>query len=83
MAWRRPGDKLLSEPMLVSLLAQICIARPQWVNLWQVSFTHILQSYFTGAGAIMQFPQCQRSNLGEYDSMCYMNLLRADELIVA
>ena len=32
MAWRRPGDKPLSETMLVSLLTQICVIRPQWVN---------------------------------------------------
>ena len=32
MAWRRPGDKPLSEPMMVSLLAHICVARPQWVK---------------------------------------------------
>ena len=35
MAWRRPGDKPLSEPMMVSLLMHICVTRPQWVNaLW-------------------------------------------------
>ena len=32
MAWRRPGDKPLSEAMMVSLLRHICVARPQWVN---------------------------------------------------
>ena len=32
MAWRRPGDKPLSEPMIVSLLTHICVARPQWVK---------------------------------------------------
>ena len=32
MAWRRPGDKPLSEPMVVSLPTHICIARPQWVK---------------------------------------------------
>ena len=32
MAWRRPGDKPLSEPMMISLLAHICVTRPQWVN---------------------------------------------------
>ena len=32
MAWCRPGDKPLSEAMLVSLLTHICITRPQWVN---------------------------------------------------
>ena len=33
MAWRRSGDKPLSEPMMASLLTHICVARPQWVNL--------------------------------------------------
>ena len=32
MAWRRPGDKPLSEPMLVRSLTHICVTRPQWVN---------------------------------------------------
>ena len=32
MAWHRPGDKPLSEPMMVSLLTHICITRPQWFN---------------------------------------------------
>ena len=32
MAWRRPGDKPLSEPMLVSLQTHICATRPQWVK---------------------------------------------------
>ena len=30
MAWRRPGDKPLSEPMMVRLPTHICITRPQW-----------------------------------------------------
>ena len=34
MAWRRSGDKPLSEPMVVSLLTHICVTRPQWVNRW-------------------------------------------------
>ena len=33
MAWRRPGDKLLSEPVMVSLLTHICVTRPQWVKM--------------------------------------------------
>ena len=31
MAWRRPGDKPLSKPMMVNLLAHLCVTRPQWV----------------------------------------------------
>ena len=32
MAWRRPGDKPLSESMLVSLLTHVCVTRPRWVK---------------------------------------------------
>ena len=32
MAWRRPGDKPLSEPRVVSLLTHICVTRPQSVK---------------------------------------------------
>ena len=32
MAWRRPGDKPLSEPMMVGSPTHICVTRPQWVN---------------------------------------------------
>ena len=34
-AWRRPGDKPLSEPMMVCLPTHICVTRPQWVNIWR------------------------------------------------
>ena len=34
MAWRwpGPGDKPLSEPVMVSLVTYICVTRPQWVD---------------------------------------------------
>ena len=32
LVWRRPGDKPLSEPMMVSLLTHICVTQPQWVK---------------------------------------------------
>ena len=36
MAWRCPGAKPLSEPMMVKLPNHICVTRPQWVkqNTW-------------------------------------------------
>ena len=46
MAWRRSGDKPLSEPMMVSLLMHICVTRPQWVKaavVWHSSY-HIQQT---------------------------------------
>ena len=32
MAWCRPGDKPLSEAMMINLPTHICISRPQWVK---------------------------------------------------
>ena len=32
MAWHRPGDKPLSEPVMVRLPRYICVTRPQWVK---------------------------------------------------
>ena len=37
MAWRRPYDKPLSKPMVVSLLTHICVNRPLWVNMIYLS----------------------------------------------
>ena len=33
MAWRRPGDKPLSEPMMASLVTHICVTQPQGVKM--------------------------------------------------
>ena len=45
MAWRRPGDKPLSEPVMVSLLTHICVTRPQWVKV-NILKQYILQMCF-------------------------------------
>ena len=37
MAWRRSGDKPLSEPMIIILPTHICVTRPQWVKVFMVS----------------------------------------------
>ena len=37
MAWRRPGDKSLSEPMMVNMLTHICVTRPQWVKSFEMT----------------------------------------------
>ena len=48
MAWRRPGDKPLSEPMMVSLTTHVCVTRPQWVkhfhfaNFWLATYLSFL-----------------------------------------
>ena len=37
IAWRRPGDKPLSKPMVVGLLAHICDTRSQWVKAYFIA----------------------------------------------
>ena len=32
MVWHRPGDKSLSELLMVSLVMCICVTQPEWVN---------------------------------------------------
>ena len=32
LAWRRPGDKPLSEPMMARLPTHICVTWPPWIN---------------------------------------------------
>ena len=34
VAWRRPGDKPFSEPMMANLLTHICVTRPQSDNVY-------------------------------------------------
>ena len=36
MAWHRPGDKPLSEPMMARLPTHICVTRPQWDNIEKI-----------------------------------------------
>ena len=46
MARRRPGDKLLSEPMMCSLPRHICVTRPQWVKQYPTSeYSFLLFQY--------------------------------------
>ena len=48
MAWRRPGDKPLFEPMMVNLSTQICVTRPQWVkeNRKRLHFFFMIYLFF-------------------------------------
>ena len=42
MAWGWPGNKPLSEPMMVSLPTHIWVTRPQWVKVSSPSPTHLV-----------------------------------------
>ena len=50
MAWRRSGDKPLSEPMMYSLLTDKCVTRPQWDYLqYIILWINSLINIFTGS----------------------------------
>ena len=61
MAWRRPGDKPLSEPMMVSLLPHLCVARPQWVKFCFRIECHIFYEYDQASWMISQYCGCYNS----------------------
>ena len=51
MAWRRSGDKPLSEPMMIKVPTDICVARPQWVKVksifhWTSRLQWIANEYY-------------------------------------
>ena len=46
MAWRLPGVKPLSEPMMVSLLMHICVTRPQWVKQYDIKLVLLTVLYW-------------------------------------
>ena len=41
MAWHQPGDKPLSETMMVRLPMHICVTRPQWVKMEPALFAGV------------------------------------------
>ena len=47
MAWCRPGNKPLSEAMLIRLPTHICVTRPQWVNGHQGDMPYSTINSFT------------------------------------
>ena len=46
MAWRRPGDKPLSEPMMVSLPTHLCVTWPQWVKPPMVPLKFLMKTSY-------------------------------------
>ena len=61
MAWHRPGDKPLSEPMMVKLKTHICVTRSQWVNtLRRRKMADILQATFSKEYRLVFWFQCHK-----------------------
>ena len=51
MAWRRPGDKPLFEPMLLRLSTYMCVTRSQWVKMSWVIFRKCIQILYLTTGS--------------------------------
>ena len=62
MAWRRAGDKPLSEPMMFSLPTHICVTRPQWVNSCDRILAPINQPYDLFVPATNDHANVRREN---------------------
>ena len=43
MSWHQPGDKPLSEPMMVRLPTHICVTRPQWIKVLSIKIYQCLK----------------------------------------
>ena len=67
MAWRRPGDKPLFEPMTVSVLTHICVTRPQWVLIYAMDIEkYVIIAYLLGSKSPVVKPWgtgCMRGNI--------------------
>ena len=83
MAWRRPGAKPLSEPMMVSLLTHICVTRPQWVKpsymrlrallLTQMSDTSFYCKPWIKGLNVFRHPVQWQFNLSTFEVMAWMS----------
>ena len=75
VAWRRPGEKPLSGPMVVRLPTHICVTRLQWVN--DVKNVTLNTCHESSCGKISH----QTINWVNVEFICHMVSLDQNELI--
>ena len=59
MAWRRPGDKLLSEPVMFSLLTLICVIMWRW---WSYDITEMHYCFISQPKVTLGYKKHLRGN---------------------
>ena len=84
MAWRLPGDKPLSEPMMVSLLMHLWVTRPQWVNElpFRYSYLHFLKTFlgFYNTNPTLKSDTAYKSSVwGKIDLVPQWTAVQADK----
>ena len=64
MASRPPGDKPLTEPMMVILPTHICVTRPRWVNTLRLrqNSSHFSDIIKVISNSLRFFPKCPDNN---------------------
>ena len=60
MAWRRPGDKPLTEPIVVRLLTHICVTRPQSVKC---NFVNMMRNWLFEFAITIHHQLDRKSNI--------------------
>ena len=83
MACRRPGDKPLSGPMVVSLPTHICVARPQWVKNPTKWLLVIYTARLTACGLVMIYGVWRRQTGSTLDQVSACRLLGAKSLLAS
>ena len=82
MTWRRPGDKPLSEPMMVNLPTHISVTRPQWV--WDIEnrkcqdYVYIKWEYWSTMQKIK--PCLRHENKVNENKVSYCKALKCDTI---
>ena len=70
IAWRRSGDKPLSEPVMVSLMMHLCVTRPHWVNITDSNSKYIFykkwKSQFRENLCTLLYPRFNEVERGAY-----------------
>ena len=61
MAWCRPGNKPLSEPMMIGLPTHIYVTRPQWINDTDLIFQFIWSIQYLLMPWLLQLPGHQQA----------------------
>ena len=74
MAWRRPGDKPLSEPMMFSLLTHVCVTRLNELSYYSCWIRHAFNIHVCNTVMNGKFvyigPQCSRHSGSKMKYTC-------------
>ena len=79
MAWRRPGDKPFSEPMMVRLVMHICHTQPHWVKACEEfpywSDDILIWKYGLWASITVTLDSSLSLMMFSYPNLCYLRIL--------